>query len=94
MHTSRTRWIPWGVGTLALLALMLAPIAHAEPEAKGDKRSPKQKGAGDERLKTRDLWKLAWHANWKAAVLANRLERRKARPILHLRILGDLAAKT
>jgi hypothetical protein len=79
---------------VALLALSLAPIANAAPKAKVDGRSPQQKGATDERLKTRALWKLAWHADWKAAVLANRFERRKARPIVHLRILGDLAAKT
>jgi hypothetical protein len=93
-ETAVSTW--FGFAACGLLALLLAPAAQAEPKLQAQKqgRSPAQRGAKDERLQTRDLWKLAWHGDWKAAVLMNRLQRRDRRPIVHLRILGDLAAKT
>lgn len=100
MRRVTTRWVPTGAWVLvgaaacALLTTSFTATAAAGPKAQPVGRSAQQRGATDARLATRDLWKLAWHGDWKAAVLANRLQRKDARPIFHLRILGDLAAKT
>lgn len=93
MSSSRTSTFR-ALALSALGAVLLSVAPAAEAGGENDARSPAQRGAKDERLATRDLWGLKWHADWKAATLANRLAPRDARPIVHLRILGDLAAKT
>lgn len=82
--------IAWGLALLLAVGSLLASAA----EAGEGLRSPSQRGADDERLATTSMWGLHWHDNWKDAVLLNRIERRKPVPIFHLRILGDLKAKT
>lgn len=88
--------------TSAILAIAAALVVTAGLPAAGSaqadearaNRTPSQKGAEDPRLATRSMWSLHWHDDWKDAVLLNRIERRKPALIFHLRILGDLAAKT
>ncbi len=79
---------------ILLLALAVAP-ADAAPKAKKNAAKPaKVKPTKIKPLKTRRIWNLEWHDDWKAAVLKNRFSKKAQRPIAHLRILGDLAAKT
>ena len=78
---------------VALLLLTGTPVDGDDLKARS-LRTPEQNGAKDERLATVSMWSLHWHDDWKDAVLLNRIERRKPVLIFHLRILGDLAAKT
>ena len=86
-----TRWQP--TPRLLLLPLVAALCLFVLAGGR-EARAADDRPAEDERLATRHLWRLAWHDDWKAAVLRNRFDPRDARPIVHLRILGDLAAKT
>ncbi|MDF1703076.1 MAG: hypothetical protein P1V36_18155 [Planctomycetota bacterium] len=95
----RTRRLTSGLGAaLSAGALVFGLFAGSAAADVGTNppvvRAPSQKGAQDERLATRAMWSLAWHESWKAAMLLNRIESRKPMPIFHLRILGDLGAKT
>ncbi len=74
------------VAAAALAALLVS--------ATGAEAGGKKKPANDKRLVTKRLFDLDWHADWKAAVVKNRIEPKGARPIFFLRILGDLAEKT
>lgn len=100
MRARRNLSIRETVGALLLAGVMIAAGVWVAAPASADDvrssrlRSAKQRGAGDDRLATTAMWSLRWHDSWKDAVLLNRIERRKSVPIFHLRILGDLAAKT
>ena len=100
MRARRKLSIREALGTLLLAAVMIAAGVFVACPADADEgfstrlRSEKQRGANDERLKTTAMWSLHWHDDWKDPVLLNRIERRKPTPIFHLRILGDLTAKT
>ena len=83
----------WGLALL-LLGGVFAGVFAGDALADDGLRTPRQRGVDDERLATTPMWGLHWHDSWKDAVLLNRLERRKPVPIFHLRILGDLKAKT
>ena len=84
--------------TAALMgaALLFAASVDAAPKRKAKKACSKDaaKRLKDERFKTRTLFALDWHDDWKAAVTRNKIDVKNAKPILFLRILGDLAAET
>ena len=97
------------LGTLALGvmlggALAVLPVAGPATAEAGGCKAVKQ-GLKDERLKTTQMFGVAWHDDWRAVVIRNRFEAARngphrvrngkgVRPILFLRILGDLAEGT
>ncbi len=80
------------LGILALAGILGASPLSAQTPQRAEVAATAKKPALD--LKTKRIIGLDWHGSLEAAIAANEKRPKEARPILFLRVLGDLEGKT